>query len=97
VASSTRQIPQVNVDTSYFIQLKWERHALHPRHRLWPHLHEQEEDQRLNRARQKLAIKEVDGIWLISFMHHDPGYIDLEQKALQTIDNPFGPRLSPMS
>ena len=30
-------------------------------------------------------------------MHHDLGYIDLEQKTLQTIDNPFGARLSPMS
>jgi len=49
-------------------------------------------------AGQRLGIKEVeDGIWLVSFMHYDLGYIDLEQKVLQTIDNPFGPRLSPMS
>jgi hypothetical protein len=38
-----------------------------------------------------------DGIWLVSFMHYDLGYIDLEQRTLQTIDNPFGTRLSPMS
>ena len=25
------------------------------------------------------------------------GYIDLEQRTLQTIDNPFGTKLSPMS
>jgi transposase InsO family protein len=49
-------------------------------------------------AGQKLGIKEVDdGIWLVSFMHYDLGYIDLEQKTLQPLDNPFGPRLSPMS
>ena len=49
-------------------------------------------------AGQRLGIKEVDeGIWLVSFMHYDLGYIDLEQKTLQPIDNPFGPRLSPMS
>jgi hypothetical protein len=30
-------------------------------------------------------------------MHYDLGYIDLEQRTLQTIDNPFGTRLSPMS
>ena len=30
-------------------------------------------------------------------MHYDPGYFDLEQKTLQLLDNPFGPRLSPMS
>ena len=34
-------------------------------------------------AGQRLGIKEVDdGIWLVSFMHHDLGYIDLEQKTL---------------
>lgn len=49
-------------------------------------------------AGQRLGIKEVDdGIWLISFMRYDLGYIDLEQRTLQTIDNPFGTRLSPMS
>ena len=32
---------------------------------------------------------------LVSFMHYDLGYIDLEQKTLQPIDNPFGTRLSP--
>ena len=49
-------------------------------------------------AGQKLGIKEVDdGIWLVSFMHYDLGYIDLEQKTLQTLDNPFGPMLSPTS
>jgi transposase InsO family protein len=49
-------------------------------------------------AGQRLGIKEVDeGIWLVSFMHYDLGYIDLEQRTLQTIGNPFGTRLSPMS
>ena len=49
-------------------------------------------------AGQRLGIKEIDdGIWLASFMHYDLGYFDLEQKTLQTLDNPFGPRLSPMS
>ncbi len=58
-----------------------------------------QEDQRLTvLAGQRLGIKEVDdGIWLVSFMHYDLGYIDLEQKTLQPLDNPFGPRLSPMS
>ncbi|TPK46077.1 transposase [Mesorhizobium sp. B2-5-4] len=49
-------------------------------------------------AGQRLGIKEVDdAIWLVSFMSYDLGYIDLEQRTLQTIDNPFGTRLSPMS
>ncbi len=34
-------------------------------------------------AGQKLGIKEVDdGIWLVSFMHYDLGYFDLEQKTV---------------
>lgn len=49
-------------------------------------------------AGQRLGIKEVDdGIWLVSFMTYDLGYIDLEQRTLQTIDNPFGAKLLPMS
>lgn len=49
-------------------------------------------------AGQRLGIKEVDeGIWLVSFMRYDLGYIDLEQRTLQPTDNPFGPGVSPMS
>jgi transposase InsO family protein len=49
-------------------------------------------------AGQKLGLKEVDdGIWLVTFLRYHLGYIDLEQRTLQTIDNPFGTRLSPMS
>ena len=49
-------------------------------------------------AGQTLGIKEVDdGIWLVTFMQYDLGYIDLEQRNLQPLDNPLGPRLSPMS
>lgn len=34
-------------------------------------------------AGQKLGIKQVDdGIWLVSVMHYDLGYFDLEQKTL---------------
>src|ERR687890_387616 len=49
-------------------------------------------------AGQRLGIKEVDdGIWIVSFMRYDLGFIDLEQRTLQPLDNPFGPGLSPMS
>jgi transposase InsO family protein len=49
-------------------------------------------------AGQRIGIKEVDdGIWIVSFMRYDLGYIDLEQRTLQPLDNPFGPRLLPMS
>jgi transposase InsO family protein len=49
-------------------------------------------------AGQAVGIKEVDdAVWLVSFMHYDLGYIDLEQRTLQPLDNPFGPGLSPMS
>jgi len=45
-------------------------------------------------AGQAVGIKEIDeGIWLVSFMDYDLGYIDLEEKTLQPLDNPFGPRV----
>ena len=49
-------------------------------------------------AGQRIGIKQVDdGIWLVSFMSYDLGYIDLEARTLQPLDNPFGTRLLPMS
>ena len=35
-------------------------------------------------AGQAVGVKEVDdGIWLVSFMKYDLGYVDLEEKTLQ--------------
>ena len=49
-------------------------------------------------AGQAVGVKEVDnGIWLVSFMEYDLGYVDLEERTLQPLDNPFGPKVSPMS
>ena len=49
-------------------------------------------------AGQAVGIKEVDdGIWLVSFMDYDLGCIDLEEKTLQPLNNPFGPKVLPMS
>jgi hypothetical protein len=49
-------------------------------------------------AGQAVGVKEVDsGIWLVTFMGYDLGYIDLEEKTLQPLENPFGPKVSPMS
>jgi hypothetical protein len=49
-------------------------------------------------AGQAVGIKEVDdGIWLVSIMQYDLGYIDLEEKTLQPLPNPFGLKMLPMS
>jgi hypothetical protein len=49
-------------------------------------------------AGQAVGVKELEsGIWLVSFMDYDLGYIDLEEKTLQPLENPFGPKVSPMS
>jgi transposase InsO family protein len=49
-------------------------------------------------AGQAVGVTEVDsGIWLVSFMDYDLGYIDLEERTLQPLDNPFGPKVLPMS
>lgn len=45
-------------------------------------------------AGQAVGVKEVDdGVWLVSFMQYDLGYVDLEEKTLQPLDNPFGPNV----
>jgi hypothetical protein len=45
-------------------------------------------------AGQAVGVKEVDpGIWLVSFMDYDLGYIDLEEKTLQPLENPCGPKV----
>ena len=49
-------------------------------------------------AGQAVGVKEVEeGIWLVSFMHYDLGYIDLEEKTLQPLANPFGLHANPPS
>ena len=49
-------------------------------------------------AGQKVGVKQTaDHIWLVSFMEFDLGYFDDETCRLEPIEDPFGPRLSPMS
>jgi putative transposase len=49
-------------------------------------------------AGQAVGIKEVhDDIWLLSFMDYDLGYFDLETRVLEPLENPFGPKVLPMS
>jgi transposase InsO family protein len=49
-------------------------------------------------AGQRLGLREVEAdVWLVSFMHYDLGYIDLEARTLQRIANPFGTPPSPSS
>jgi putative transposase len=48
-------------------------------------------------AGQAVGIKEVhDDIWLVSFMDYDLGYFDLDTRVLEPLENPFGPKVSPM-
>ncbi len=45
-----------------------------------------------------MGVKEVqDDIWLVSFMDYDLGYFDLETCVLEPLENPFGPKVLPMS
>ena len=38
-------------------------------------------------AGQAVGIKEVDdGIWLVSFMHYDLGYVDLEERTFAALE-----------
>ena len=49
-------------------------------------------------AGQNVGVTQVgDRIWLVTFMHYDLGYFDDETCRLEPIDNPFGPKVLPMS
>jgi putative transposase len=68
-------------------------------HLLREDLHFQKENQSQHSlAGQAVSIKEVDeSIWLVSFMDYDLGYFDLETRVLEPLENPFGPKVLPMS
>ena len=49
-------------------------------------------------AGQTVGVTQTDDhIWLVTFMDYDLGYFDDETCRLEPIDNPFGPKLLPMS
>ena len=49
-------------------------------------------------AGQNVGVRQVaDKIWLVSFMDYDLGYFDDEGIRVEPIENPFGPKLLPMS
>jgi putative transposase len=49
-------------------------------------------------AGQTVGVKQVsDQIWLVTFMQYDLGYFDDQTCRLEPIENPFGPKVLPMS
>jgi len=49
-------------------------------------------------AGQRVGVRQVsERIWLVTFMQYDLGYFDDETCRLEPIENPFGPKVSPMS
>jgi putative transposase len=49
-------------------------------------------------AGQKVGIKEIaDQIWLVSFMQYDLGFFDHETCRIESAENPFSAKVSPMS
>ena len=49
-------------------------------------------------ANQLVGIKEInDKIWLVSFINYDLGYFNEDTCRLGPLDNPFGPKVLPMS
>src|ERR1700681_4819120 len=47
---------------------------------------------------QNVGVTQVgERIWLVTFMQYDLGYFDDETCRLEPIDNPFGPKVLPMS
>ena len=49
-------------------------------------------------AGQNVGVTQVgERIWLVTFMRYDLGYFDDETCRLEPIDNPFTPKVLPMS
>jgi putative transposase len=49
-------------------------------------------------AGQNVGIKEIaDKVWLVSFMHYDLGFFDHETGRVECAQNPFEPKVLPMS
>jgi putative transposase len=49
-------------------------------------------------AGQNVGVTQVgERIWLVTFMEYDLGYFDDETCRLEPIENPFGPKVLPMS
>ncbi|HEX3701808.1 MAG TPA: hypothetical protein VHU82_00665 [Vicinamibacterales bacterium] len=49
-------------------------------------------------AGQNVGVTQVgEPIWLVTFMHYDLGHFDDETCRLEPIENPFGPKVLPMS
>jgi putative transposase len=49
-------------------------------------------------AGQLVGVRQVgDHLWLVTFMDYDLGYFDDETCRLEPIENPFGPKVLPMS
>ena len=49
-------------------------------------------------AGQNVGVTQVgDRVWLVTFMQYDLGYFDDETCRLEPIENPFGPKVLPMS
>ena len=49
-------------------------------------------------ADQNVGVKQVaDRIWLVSFMQYDLGFFDHETCRIESAENPFSAKVSPMS
>ena len=49
-------------------------------------------------AGQAVGVKQVsERVWLVSFMNYDLGSFDDETCRLEPTENPFGPKVLPMS
>jgi putative transposase len=48
-------------------------------------------------AGQRVGVTQVaERTWLVTFMHYELGYFDNETCRLESIDNPFGPKVLPL-
>jgi hypothetical protein len=79
-----------------------ERDTQHYRRLALVEFFDQRNELRLHRRHnpccQNVGIKQVsERIWLVTFMDYDLGYFDDQTCRLEPLENPFGPKVLPMS
>jgi hypothetical protein len=54
-------------------------------------------DEAADRDAEHIVLGQAQRLWLVSFIDYDLGYFDHETCRLEPLDNPFGPKVLPMS
>jgi hypothetical protein len=73
------------------------RNRIRPSKHVWSNGPSSRDGRYDSRATPSCSAKLSERVWLVTFMRYDLGYFDDETCRLEPIENPFAPKLLPMS